>query len=205
MKQNRLGGNRSFITSYRILPKEDGVRKKIRIFPRTDPECVGKSMAYKNVHRVLQKLQRLHSIKEVESKQFSGVHRAKYYTITSKGLFYLIYFKRFFLRLESLIRYRNDVILDTILFPYFERDTFLRRYTTRFMFILAYYLGECCDLTLAAVKDMREQKDIDKRERRANLLMNELRYAAKTMVFLRYWVWMTLSVSDDSKNCLTRI
>ena len=86
------------------LSREECVRKKIRIFPRTNPECVGKSMAYKNVHRILQKLQKLHLIKEVESKRFSGVHRANYYTITSKGIFYLIYFKRFFLRVESLVR-----------------------------------------------------------------------------------------------------
>lgn len=49
------------------------------------------------------------------------------------------------------------------------------------MLILAYYLCECCDLTLAAVKAIRKENDEYKKEKRANLLINELRWAAKLM------------------------
>ena len=144
---------------------------------RVDIRSAGEDMAYKNVNRTLQILLRKQLIVEVKSNLYSGVHGAKYYKITSRGIFYLIRFMPLHVPVERLIRHRNDVILRTLLFPYFEEKTFKNRFTTRFMLILAYYLCECCDLTLEAIKDIRKENNEYKKKKRANLLINELRWA----------------------------
>lgn len=159
---------------------KDNTKKKVRILPRTDLKRTGKSMAYKNVHRRIHKLLEFRLIKEIKLKGSLNVHKAKVYEITSKGIFFLIYFKLFLIRIDDLIQYHGDVILETILFPYFEDNT-LKRSTTHFMSILSLYLGNCCDITLREAKRIQEEPNIVEKQRIANSLMDELRGAAKSM------------------------
>ena len=67
-------------------------------------------MAYKNVHKRIKRLAELHLIEEFRHK-YPGTHGAKFFKITSKGIFYLMYSSRLYptsLRLENLIRYHGD-------------------------------------------------------------------------------------------------
>lgn len=152
------------------------------VFSRIDLDRIGKAMAYKNVHRRIMKLLKLRLIKEVNPLKLPGVHGAKYYTITSKGTFYLIYFRMLLLPIKDLPQYHGNIVLDTILFPYFDDHT-LKRLTTRVMSHLALYLGECCEITLREVEKIRETTDLDERQKRIDSLMNKLRWSAKSMVF----------------------
>lgn len=151
----------------------------IKILSRTDPKRLGKPMAYNNVLRRIKRLLELRLIKETTSTQ-SNPRKAKFYGITSKGLFYLIHFRLFLLRTGDLTQHHGDVILETTLFPYFE-DSTLKRCTVHFKSILSLYLGECCEITLIRVKRIQEETNNDEKQRIANLLMDELKGAAKSM------------------------
>jgi hypothetical protein len=153
----------------KIFPKYE------RIFHRIDSSLIGKGMAYKNVHKRVTRLADLHLIEEFDYK-YPGTHGAKYYKITDKGIFYLIYSSRTYpdsLRLENLIRYHGDPVLETILFPYFE-DKSLTRYTFTFLYALSSYLAECCGTMLGAINGIKEE---DQNEKKKNMAM--LKYDLK--------------------------
>jgi hypothetical protein len=164
-----------------IVERDDSIHPEdIKVLSRTDPERLGKGIAYKNVLTRIQRLLKFHLIKEITISEQKNPHNAKVYEITSKGIFYLIHFRLFLLRTGDLTQYHGDVILETILFPYFE-DSTLRRYTIHFKSIMSLYLSECCEITLTEVKRIQGETNRGEKQRLANLLMDELKGAAKSM------------------------
>lgn len=140
--------------------------------------------AYKNVHKRVKRLRELGLIAETRYPQdhFETYHGAIYYQITSKGIFYLIYSPLSQLNLRDLMKYRNDVILNTLLFPFFEEST-LERHTVRVFYAIVLYLFDCCETTLRAVKEIRGEQDPAEREKKIKSLMYDLRQNAFAMAF----------------------
>ena len=149
--------------------RQDGkiLSENVHIFQRLDSSLLGKGMAYKNVHKRIKRLAELRLIQEFDHK-YPGTHGAKFYRITRKGLFFLIYSSRLYpslIRLDNLIHYHGDPILETIFFPYFE-DKSLSRYTPTFHFAISFYLAECCRFNIGTqLKALKKRRSAMKRVR----------------------------------------
>ena len=168
------------------IESQDGniYSENVHLFHRADSKLLGRRMAYKNVHTRIMRLAELHLIEKINHK-YPGRHGAKFYKITRKGIFFLIYSSSFSpssLRMDDLIRYHGDSVLETVLFPYFE-DESLARHTARFFFAVSFYLVECCEIMLSEIKDIREEKDHDKKTRKIELLTIRLEENALSLAF----------------------
>jgi DNA-binding PadR family transcriptional regulator len=82
-------------------------------------------MAYKNVHKRIQRLKALGFIKLVKAEKEG--HAAKYYALTEAGLYQLFLRNKkpsFILRFSWIIdNYGDSAIFDTFLYPYFNKQT----------------------------------------------------------------------------------
>jgi hypothetical protein len=106
-------------------------------------------MAYKNVNKRIQKLRSLNLIEEVKMQ---SEHGAKYYRLTTGGLFNLLYKHK----LRSIMwlsaykffqNYGDNIIFKTFVYPYFERETILQINHPLSIFELFSYLINCCEIT----------------------------------------------------------
>lgn len=114
-------------------------------------------MAYKNVHKRVVRLHELGLIKQVEGKFKRG---AKPYRVTSRGLLELLIVRGttvgdFGIWTPS---YDDDIILQTILYQFFEVETI--RQFSQFSFSarqrLNKYLAKCSETVLKTVEDIRD-------------------------------------------------
>src|SRR5215469_9716292 len=113
------------------------------------------SMAYVNVHKRVRNLHFLNLIREAkftEEIQKTSLHAAKFYTLTSAGIFYLLghcieLFQERGLN-KVFERYGDDPIFKMFVYPYFNRKTLLdMRGIDSLIGEIAYYLSECCEIT----------------------------------------------------------
>jgi hypothetical protein len=136
------------------------------------------SMAYKNVHKRVKRLEQLSLISEIKS---DSSHGAKFYRLTSEGLFYLLSkFPR--IPLTWLIQYKDNVILKALIFSYFEERTLSLISVQR---EISHYLQECCQMVLSTselIKSIRTDMHKDK-EMALKQLEIDLEWHAKTLVF----------------------
>lgn len=155
-------------------------------------------IAYKNVHKTVNKLVdfeliRISPVKKLY-KHFGILreHNANYYELTDRGLFYLLLYKFSDLRPDLLIQFRDNIILKTILFQYFEEET-IYRLTPRLYYAIALYLVECCTLSLTEAAFIRLEKDKQKKETRIENLKSDLEWKAKTLA-------IELAMKSDNLN-----
>lgn len=78
----------------------------------------GISMDYKNVSK---RVRRLHELKLITESKGESAHRAKFYKLSTEGLFYLLVNCPITPRM--LIEYKDNIILKSLLYPYFEEKT----------------------------------------------------------------------------------
>lgn len=111
------------------------------------------SMAYVNVHKRVKNLLSLDLVKVTEGIQKTSLHAAKFYTLTSAGLFYLLYRRRTEVFQDGGLKrvfetYGNDAIFKMFVYPYIEKETLLNMKDIDAIIIdIAYYLSECCQIT----------------------------------------------------------
>ena len=107
-----------------------------------------KPMAYKNVNK---RVRRLEELKLIEFEKKSG-RNAKHYKLTTKGLWYIISDVRTY-DTGLFIKYNDDIILQTLLYPYFEYETIqnCREYSPLHT-LISQYLRECCFITFSIFK-----------------------------------------------------
>jgi hypothetical protein len=111
-------------------------------------------MAYKNVHRRIKKLHSLHLIEAIEGET---KHSAIYYRLSTGGLYYLIYkHRRFLIRaLKKILQnYADNIIFNTLLYPYIERDTILQMTLANIISKICKYLHDCCEQTESAIESI---------------------------------------------------
>jgi hypothetical protein len=128
-------------------------------------------MAYKNVHK---KIQRFKALQLIEEKKIEGTeHGAKYYRLTEYGL-YQLFLKRIngvyfdilklnkygeitddFVDRSILTNYEHSALFETFLFPVVNRDTIT---SLRDTIAIAFfdYLHDCCKI----IDEMLRRKDI---------------------------------------------
>jgi hypothetical protein len=152
----------------------------------------GKKMAYKNVYTRIKKLENLNLIeKEPDESKYGAI----YYKLTTQGLLYQL---SRFVNLEDEIsddetlswsdfldHYYNNIIIETLLLPYFESETLKHSNITLYFAVLS-YLRDCYQLTLDAANRIRravEEKNHEDERVHKNQLIDDLRWLAKIFAF----------------------
>lgn len=107
-----------------------------------------KPMAYKNVNK---RVRRLEELKLIEFEKKSG-RNAKHYKLTTKGLWYIISDVRTY-DTGLFIKYKDNIILQTLLYPYFGYETIQNcREFSSVHTLISQYLRECCFITFSIFK-----------------------------------------------------
>jgi hypothetical protein len=122
-----------------------------------------RTKAYKNINKHVKRLESLEFIVPVKLRSLKNIHAAKHYRISEAGMFHLFYPHNIvwvFLIPKILENYRNYSIFETLVYPYFKRETLAAINQTinfqlsinrfRFFYILHVidaiygYLKNCC-------------------------------------------------------------
>ena len=140
-------------------------------------------MAYKNVHKRVNRLKELSLIEEVQNEKFR--RGAKNYRLTTPGLFYLI---SNFVRIpgsdlsQLLNTYHDNVIVRTLIDPYFEWET-IRHANIRVYFAIIHYLWECCHTTLNLCNNIRSARNEQTKDKYFKQLEAELQWHIRALAF----------------------
>jgi hypothetical protein len=146
------------------------------------------SMAYVNVHKRVKNLLLLDLIREVkvtEGIQKTSLHAAKFYTLTSAGLFYLLYRRRIEVFQEGGLKrifetYGDHAIFKMFVYPYIEKKTLLdMKGIDPIIIEIAYYLSECCQITNDYKQRLQLQQNIETFRR----LHDDLSLKARILAF----------------------
>ncbi len=135
----------------------------------------------KDEYNAIKRLQELNLV-EVRNKKKSFMGKEIFYVLTSYGLFYI------FSNLASyppqlLTKYQHNIILNTLLRPYFEVET-IEHSTARFYSVITRYLQECCRTTLHRIDTHTATNNLTKDEGRiAKNLESDLQWHAKVAAF----------------------
>jgi len=144
----------------------------------------------KDEQDAIMRLREFNLVEEVRDKRKSFLGREIFYVLTTSGLFY-IFSNLLGYPPQLLIRYQDNIILNTLLFPYFEVDT-IERSTARFYSIITQYLQECCRATLHRIDTIKKSTTANStnmnlkngdRERHAKILESDLQFHAKLIAF----------------------
>jgi hypothetical protein len=107
-------------------------------------------MAYKNVHKRIQRLVSLNLIERQEAKKAelgATDHGAKYYRLTEEGIYQLLRrapAKLAIVNIEKFFEFcSKSMLFDAFLYPYFEKKT-LRLLRKDWLIKLFLYLHDCC-------------------------------------------------------------
>jgi DNA-binding MarR family transcriptional regulator len=142
---------------------------------------------YKNVHTRIKRLEKLNLIERV-SGNFS--RSAIKYQITTQGLFHQVskspeHELELLSLVELLDNFSDNIILKTLLLPYFEKETL--RYPTPGMYSTIFsYLGECCRITLNAcdrIKKAIEENDNKNKAKYIRELNEDLQWLPREFAF----------------------
>lgn len=134
-------------------------------------------MVYKSEHATVERLQKLNLI-EQEGKLLRG---SIYYRFTTCGLFY-IFSTMLSYPPTLLIKYQDNIILKTLIYPYLQIDT-IRRCTARSYFAITQHLRECCETTLYALGDIKASNVEEDRKKYVKRLGFDLEWHAKALGF----------------------
>ena len=162
---------RSFL--FKIINGQDSVYKILSYF-----KLRRQTMSYKNVQYILSRLQERYFIEEIRRKFLRGTI---YYRLTTFGLFH-IFSRMASYPPELLIKYKDNIILQTLLYPYFEEET-IRYCTARFYSTITQYLRECCQTTLFALDTIKSTSNVEDRGIQAKQLEFDLEWHTKALGF----------------------
>jgi hypothetical protein len=132
-------------------------------------------MAYKNEYITIKRLQELNLIEE-EGRFLGG---ATTYKLTSCGLFY-IFSNMTTYSPKLLVKYQDNILLKTLLYPYFERDT-IKTCTARLYALITRYLRTCCESTLYTLNIIKSNANTKERGGYIKGLESELEWHVKTL------------------------
>jgi hypothetical protein len=136
------------------------------------------TMSYKNVQYILRRLQERYFIEEIRGKFLRGT---TYYRITTLGLFH-IFSRMASYPPELLIKYKDNIMLKTLLYPYFEEET-IKHCTVRFYSAITQYLRECCQTTLYALETIKSTSNTEDKRIQAKQLEFDLEWHTKALGF----------------------
>lgn len=106
---------------------------------------------------------------------------SKSFRITTFGLFHI------FLNItiyppQFLIKYKEDIILQTIVYQFFEEKT-IKTSTGRFYSQLTNYIQECCNITMNAIQDINSSSKEEDKVKITNRLKFDLEWLIRRLGF----------------------
>lgn len=105
-------------------------------------------MGYKDIY---QRIKRLESLELVTQTGIRGIRNKIIYRLTTRGLFQVFLSGNYFPNPSVLRKNKNNIVLKTILFQFFDPDT-IRKFTTYpRIFVIRNYLRKCCQSVLKYV------------------------------------------------------
>lgn len=140
----------------------------------------------KDEHNAIKRLQE-YDLVAVQDKRKSFIGREIIYVLTTYGLFY-IFSNLLSYPPQLLTKYQHNIILDTLLFPYFEVDT-IERSTARLYSVVTQYLQDCCRTTLHRIDTIKKFSttpnniNVKDGERHEKILESDLQWHAKVLAF----------------------
>jgi hypothetical protein len=115
-------------------------------------------MAYKNVHK---RIKRLSTLKLIEKIEGNFKRNAIMYKLTSRGIFQRL-LDLYPLTPDIINIYKNDPIIETLIYQYFELET-IKKFETIPMSMLRRYLRRCCGAILNTLNSFHyEERFIEK-------------------------------------------
>jgi hypothetical protein len=138
---------------------------------------IGQPIDYKNVNK---RVRRLHELELITETKGESIHSAKFFTLTSQGIFYLLT-KWQPISWKWLIEYKNNLILQILLYPYFEEKT-IKPFII--LFEIGRYLRECCHIIELAIDIIRQHpRVVSLKEKILKQLQVDLESQAKSLAF----------------------
>jgi hypothetical protein len=137
-------------------------------------------MAYKNVHKRVQRLFELRLIQEVKG---DFLRNAKPYKLTSRGLFELLLVpeRRGFPNPDICNHYKDDIIVRNIVYQFFELET-IARFELGALYWLGEYLTNCCEAIMRVLDEIKHDTTEPKKDDLLNRLDSQIRKEAKDLV-----------------------
>jgi hypothetical protein len=117
-------------------------------------------------------------LEEKKSRLLRGLRR---YKLTSLGIFYVLSETRSYSPI-LLKKYKEDPVLLTLLYTYFEYDT-INSSTARLYSVITQYLRQCCKTTSYWLEDVGSRNDADYINEVTRGLAIELEWNAKALGF----------------------
>ena len=117
-------------------------------------------------------------LEEKKSRLLRGLRR---YKLTSLGIFYVLSETRSYSPI-LLKKYKEDPVLSTLLYPYFEYDT-INSTTARLYSVITQYLRQCCKTTAYWLEDVGGSKNAEYDSEMIRNLSLELEWNAKALGF----------------------
>lgn len=112
-------------------------------------------MAYKNVHTRIKRLEELKLIEKAGEAKYGAIN----YQLTTQGILYQV---SRFVNIDGSLSwsdflhyYSNNVTFETLILPYFEKDTIIHA-GVQLYFAIVLYLGDCYQITLDAADRIRK-------------------------------------------------
>ena len=132
-----------------------------------------KPMAYKNVHKRVKRLLSLGLIEELDEK---FKRNAINYRLTSRGIFQYLLTGNTIPFLLNKYQDKNNVIIQTILYQFFEEETMSKFLTMPRYFSLGDYLRKCCEGILKKLEEYRSRRfKTDLRDEIDTVIQNEIK------------------------------
>lgn len=117
-------------------------------------------------------------VEERKSRLLRGLRK---YKLTSLGIFYILSETTSYSPI-LLKKYNKNIILQTILYSYFEEDT-IDSITARLYSVLTDYLRQACKRTAAVLEDIRSSTNPDYKNEISKNLFLELDWTVKSLAF----------------------
>jgi hypothetical protein len=137
-------------------------------------------IAYKNIRKTLGRLRELKLIHIMEG---DFPRKAKNYELTTYGLFYLLLKGDIGVLSTSVLeKYQDNIVFQDLVYPFFEKNTFLHG-TLSLKIAIQGYLKRCCQETLIRLEMIRSIEDPDKKDWFIEQLGLELERNARMLVF----------------------
>jgi hypothetical protein len=117
-------------------------------------------------------------IEERKSRLFRGLRK---YKLTSLGIFHILCETSSYSPI-LLKKYRENIVLQTILYSFFEEET-VNSATARLYGVITDYLRQCCKRTAATMEDIQSSSSDEYEKEMTKNLALELEWNAKSLAF----------------------
>jgi hypothetical protein len=173
-------GSESAYGIFKSLKKTKSLKPRVSV----ELEFPVSSMAYKNVHKRVKRLESLGLIEKVPAKQF--IHRAIKYRLTTSGIFQCLQnpiISAIHVVTDKDKRYKENIIVQTILYQFFEPQTIKEFDFEPRLIFLGRYLQVCSRAILSKIEEFRSSRFKDKKKRLAEDLDAIINDEIKKFVF----------------------